>query len=69
MKLYKTVAVPTFLCASETWPFGKRAVQRIQAAEMKFLRGKQDCSLLERRRNEDIRRDLNIVSLLSLIHI
>ena len=41
MKFYKTVAVPTFLSASETWSLGKRDVQRIQAAEMKFLRGAQ----------------------------
>ena len=39
-------------------------MQRIQAAEM---RGTQGCSLLDRRRNEDIRRDLNIVSLLHKI--
>ena len=30
---------------------------------MKFLRGSQGCSLLDRRRNEDITRDLNVVSL------
>ena len=63
MKFYKTVGVPTFLYASETWTLGKRDVQRIQAAKMKFLRGTQGCSLLDRRRNEDIRRDLNIASL------
>ena len=63
MKIYKTVAVPTFLYASETRTVGKRDVQRIQAIEMKFLRESQGCSLLDRRRNEDIRRDLNIVSL------
>ena len=39
MKFYKTVAVPTFLYASDAWALGKRDVQRIQAAEMKFLRG------------------------------
>ena len=63
MKFYKTVSVPTFLYSSETWTLGKRDVQRIQAAEMKFLRGAQGCSLLDRRRNEDITCDLNIVSL------
>ena len=63
MKFYKIVSVLTFLYASETWTFGKWDVQRIQAAEMKFLRGLQGCSLLDRKRNEAIRRDLNIVSL------
>ena len=63
MKFYKTLVVPTFLYGSETWTLGKRDVQRIQAAEMKFLRGTQNYSLLDRRRNEDIRRNLNIVSL------
>ena len=62
-KFYKTVAVPTFLYASETWTLGKRDVRRIQAAEMKSLRGTQGCSLLDRKRNEDIRRELNNVSL------
>ena len=70
MKFYKLwLSIPAFLYASETWTLGKRDVQRIQGAEMKFLRGAQGYSLLDRRRNEDIRRDLNIVSLLSLIHI
>ena len=41
MTFYKTVAVPTFLYDSETRALGKRDVQRIQAAEMKFLRGSQ----------------------------
>ena len=36
MKFYKTVAVPTFLYASETWTFGKKDVERIQAAEMQW---------------------------------
>ena len=65
MKLYKNVAVPTFLYATETWALGKTDVQGIQAPEMEFPRGMQGCSLLDRRRNEDIRHDLN----LSLIHI
>ena len=57
------MAVPTFLYASETWTLGKRDVHRVLAAKMKFLRGTQGCSLLDQRRNEDNRRDLNIVSL------
>ena len=43
-------------------PTGNRDVQKIQTAEMKFLRGTQGCSFLDQRRNEDIRRDLNTVS-------
>ena len=37
IKFYETVAVPIFLYANETWSLSKRDVQRIQAAEMKFL--------------------------------
>ena len=47
MKFDKTVAVSTFLYGSKTWTLGKRDVQRIEAAEMKFLRGTQGCSLLD----------------------
>ena len=61
MKFYKSVAVPTFLCASKTWNLGKKDVEKIQATKTKFLRGKQGRSLLDRRRNDDIRRDLNAV--------
>ena len=63
MKFYKTVAVPTFLYASETWTLGKGEEKKIQAAEMRFLRSVQGFSLLDRRRNIDIRQDLKIQSL------
>ena len=33
----------------------------IQAAEIKFLRGTQGCSFLNRKKNEDISHKLNIV--------
>ena len=37
MKFYKTVAVPTFLYASETWTLGKNEVQRIQSVSYTHL--------------------------------
>ena len=63
MKFYKTVAASTFLYASETRILGKRNVRMIQPPEMKFLRGMQGLSRLGRKRNENIRRKLNSVSL------
>jgi len=37
LKLYKTTAVPTAICGSETWIMRKNRETRIQSEEMKFL--------------------------------
>jgi hypothetical protein len=54
------MAVPVILYGSETWTPRKRDWNRIQAAEMKYLRTVKRCTRLDQIRNEDIRNDLGI---------
>ena len=63
LKLYKTMAVPMLLYGSETWVESKAEKSRIQAAEMRFLRRVKGCTRLDRFRNDDIRRELDIFSI------
>jgi hypothetical protein len=44
----------------ETWTLRKRDRNRIQAAEMKYLRTVKGCTRLNQIRNEDIRNELDI---------
>jgi hypothetical protein len=60
LKLYKTMAVPVLLYGSEMWILRKRDWNRIQAAEMKYLRTIKGCTRLDQIRNEDIRQGLGI---------
>ena len=63
LKFYKTMATPVLTYGCETWTTRTRDRQRIQAAEMKFLRQTKGCTLLDHIRNNDIRRDLNIYNI------
>jgi hypothetical protein len=54
------MAVPALLYGSETWTLRKRDWNRIQAAEMKYLRTVKGCTRLDQIRNEDIRNELGI---------
>jgi endonuclease/exonuclease/phosphatase family metal-dependent hydrolase len=63
IKFYKTMAAPTLLYGSETWVLSKRDESRLQASEMRFLRGTYGCSREDRYRNTDIRAQLNIFSI------
>jgi hypothetical protein len=38
IKLYNTLALPLFLCGSETWTIKARDARRITAAEVKYMR-------------------------------
>jgi hypothetical protein len=60
LKFYKIMAVPVLLYGSETSTPRKRNWNRIQAAEMKYLRTVKWCTRLDQIRNEDIRNDLGI---------
>jgi hypothetical protein len=44
--------------ASETWVMRKKDKDKIQSAEMKFLRNTIGCKLLDRGKNEEIRMEL-----------
>jgi hypothetical protein len=57
------MAVPVLLCGSETWTLRKRDWNRIQAAEMKYLRTVKGCSRSHQIRNEDISNELGIFPL------
>jgi hypothetical protein len=56
-KFYKTVAVP-----SETRAIRKKDKDKIQSAEMKFLRSPIGCKLLDRRKNEEIRKEVTALN-------
>jgi hypothetical protein len=60
LKFYKIMAVSVLLYGSETWAPRKRDWNRIQAAEMKYLRTVKRYTRLYQIRNEDIRNDLGI---------
>jgi hypothetical protein len=54
------MAVPVPLYGRETWTLRKRDWNRIQAAEMKYLRTVKVCTRSDQIRNEDIRNELGI---------
>jgi hypothetical protein len=60
MKFYKVIAGPTLLYGSETWTTTKRDVNRLEAAEMCFLRSVKGYTRLDKIRSEVIRKDLEI---------
>jgi hypothetical protein len=57
------MAVPVLLYGSETWTLRKRDWNRIQAAEMKYLRTVKGCTTLDQIRNESITYELGIYPL------
>jgi hypothetical protein len=54
------MAIPVLSCGCETWTLKKRDWNRIQAAEMKYLRTVKGCTKVDQLRNEDIRSELGI---------
>jgi hypothetical protein len=60
LKFYKIMAVPVLLYGSETWTLRKRGWNRIQTAEMKYLRTVKGGIRLDEIRNEYIRNELGI---------
>jgi hypothetical protein len=57
------MAVTVLLYGSETWTLRKRDWNRIQVAEIKYLRTIKGCTRLDQIRNEDIRNELGITPL------
>jgi hypothetical protein len=60
LKFYKIMAVPVLLYGSETWTLRKRDWNRIQVAEMKYLKAAKGCTSLDQIRNEDVINELGI---------
>jgi hypothetical protein len=63
IKFYETIAIPTLMYASETWVMRKKDKDKIQSAEIKFLRSTIGCKLLDRRKTEEIRKELQVTAL------
>jgi hypothetical protein len=57
------MAVTVLLYDSGTWTPRKRDWNRIQGAEMKYLKTVKGCTRLDQIRNEDIRNELGIYPL------
>jgi hypothetical protein len=60
LNILQITAVPVLLYGNETCTLRKRHWNRIQAAEMKYLRTVKGCSRLDRIRNKDVRNELGI---------
>ena len=57
------MAIPTITYGSETWTMTSQHTAAIQTAEMKFLRPIAGYTRLDKKRNIDIRQQLNIEEL------
>ena len=69
LKFYKMMAVPVLLYGSEFWTLTKKKEKMIETAEMRLLRNIAGYTRLDRKRNEDIRKQLNIFKLTDKIEI
>jgi hypothetical protein len=69
LTFYEVMAIPVLLYGCETWTLRKTDWNRIQAAEMKYLRTLKGCSKIDQLRNEDIRNELGIPPLYEKITI
>jgi hypothetical protein len=54
------MAIPVLLYGCETRTLKKTDWDKIQAAEMKYLRTVKGCTMIDQLRNEDIRNELGI---------
>ena len=57
-RLYDVMAVPLLLYGCESWVLRSAQLRKVEAAEMRFLRGMRGCSLRDHIRSSDIRREL-----------
>ena len=58
MRVYNAVVVPTLVYGCEAWVLKERDKSRVQAMEMKVLRGVAGVTRLDCVRNEEIRKGL-----------
>ena len=54
------MSIPTITYSSETWTINNKNKKRIQSAEMRFLRSVAGYRLTDRKRNIEIREELNV---------
>ena len=67
LKFYKVMSIPLIMYGCETWIINKKERQKIQSAEMRFLRKVANYSRQDRKRNTEIRNELNVRELNSEI--
>lgn len=65
--IYKTILRPVLTYGSETWTLTDRMKSKIQAAEMRVLRMIKGVTRCDRLRNEDIRKELEVESILEFV--
>jgi hypothetical protein len=61
------MAVPMLTYASENWTINRSDKNKIESAEMKFLRSVAGYTLLDQKRSTDIRSELKIFNLIERI--
>ena len=65
--IYTSILRPILMYGHEAWALTSKMKSKIQAAEMRVLRLIKGVTRLDRLRNEDIRRELGIDSILDLV--
>lgn len=65
--VYKTILLPILTHGSETWILTETMKNKIQAVEMKYLRAVKGVTKLDRIRNQTIREELEVTSVLDII--
>ena len=58
IKLYKVMAVPVLMYASENWSLNRSDKRKIESAEMRFLRPMAGYTLWDKKESIDIREQL-----------
>ena len=67
LTIYLSIMRPLLIYGSEAWVLTSKTKSKVQAAEMKALRLIRGVTKFDRMRNDDIRRDLNVDSILEVI--
>ena len=65
--IYTTILRPILTYGSEAWTLTSRTRSKIQAAEMRVLRMIKGVTRRDRMRNDEIRRELGVVSILEMV--
>ena len=68
LTVYKTILRPVLMFACESWVLSQQNESRLQALEMKYLRRVLGVTRMDRLRNDYIRKELEVESILELIN-
>lgn len=67
LKFYKVIAIPMLMYGAECWTLTEIQRNRVEVAEMRFLRAVAGYRRSDRKRNEDIRVELGVTGMCSMI--